>query len=212
MWPPPSNSVEIPIPKLEYFKKGHWHPGWGGTPNESLYIPSMYAMFTHIWLTFTSFMVNVCVNICQSHGSYGYTVYIVMTHGHLGRLRPPPSLQRSATRDPAPLWVAAAIRMPQACLASEGLTHLATSVVTGAFFFGGRVGPTGRRYFCFFKGHLILNVAFYFNLFHRCLCLQNSLLASITISEVIKKVSDFYVLCVTYRFITSRTGSHNCSW
>lgn len=46
------------------------------------------------------------------------------------------------------------------------------------FFFGGGVGTRGRPCFCFFKGHLILSVAFYFNLFHRCLCLQNSLLYS----------------------------------
>ena len=151
MWPPPSNSVEIPIPKLEYFKKGHWHPGWGG---HTQWI-SIYTI--HVWYVYLH-LVNfhgkcVCKYIPVP---WILWVYIVMTHGHLGRLRPPPSLQRSATRDPAPLRVATTIRMPQACLAAEGLTHLGTSDVTGAF------GPTGRRCFCCFNGYLILNVAFYF--------------------------------------------------
>ena len=67
-------------------------------------------------------------------------------------------------------------------------------VPLAASFWPGRV---------FYVLSLILNVAFYFNLFRRGLCLQNSVLASVIISEVIKKVSS--------RFITSRTGSHNCS-
>ena len=74
------------------------------------------------------------------------------------------------------------------------------------FSFSGFLVPLAASFWpgrVFYVLSLILNVAFYFNLFRRGLCLQNSVLASVIISEVIKKVSS--------RFITSRTGSHNCS-
>ena len=128
------------VVKLEYFKKGHWHPGWGG---HTQWI-SIYTI--HVWYVY--------LHLVDFHGKcvckyipvpWILWVYIVMTHGHLGRVGPPPSLH------PGP-WT------------SPGRRHDPDATSVPCFGRPDAPGDVGRHrclwpnratVFFLFKGHLI---------------------------------------------------------